>query len=98
VVVGISLINAKQNLTAIRLNVIHVIETLTWVASWLLKNTTINNFKNKYGLFSEKIQVNLVIFGTYVPLFWTTNTEFADKKTHSDYKFGLLDYFYICDK
>jgi hypothetical protein len=30
------------------------------------------------------IQVSLVIRGRYVPLFWTANTEFADKKTHFD--------------
>ncbi len=30
------------------------------------------------------IQASLVIRGRYVPLFWTANTEFADKKTHFD--------------
>ncbi len=30
------------------------------------------------------IQASLVIRGRYVPVFWTANTEFADKKTHFD--------------
>jgi hypothetical protein len=29
--------------------------------------------------YNEKTQVSLVIRGRYVPLFWTVNTEFADK-------------------
>ncbi len=28
-----------------------------------------------------KIQASLVIRGRYVPVFWTSNIEFADKKT-----------------
>ncbi len=35
------------------------------------------------------IQVFLVICGVIcVVLFWTANTEFTDKKTHFDWKFG----------
>ncbi len=33
---------------------------------------------------SLMVQVGLVIRGRYVPLLWTTNTEFADRKTHFD--------------
>jgi hypothetical protein len=44
----------------------------------------------------NQIQVSLVIRGRYVPLFWTANTEFADKKTHFDYKFDILGKFYSC--
>jgi len=37
-----------------------------------------------------EVHVSLVIRGTYVPLFWTSNNEFEDKKTHFDQKFDLL--------
>ena len=43
------------------------------------------------------VQVDLVIRGRYVPLIWTANIEFADKKTHFDYKFGTLVQFYISE-
>jgi hypothetical protein len=43
----------------------------------------------------SKVQASLFIRGRYVPVFWTANTEFADKKAHFDKKFGLLDLFYI---
>ncbi len=32
----------------------------------------------------KQAQANLVIRGRSVPLFWTANTEFADKKTQFD--------------
>ncbi len=35
---------------------------------------------------SKTLQVYFVIRGKYVPLIWTSNTEFADKKTHFDWK------------
>ncbi len=35
----------------------------------------------------NKVQMD---HGRYGPLFWTANTEFADKKTHFDWKFGLF--------
>ncbi len=42
---------------------------------------------------SLTVQVSLVIRGRYVPLFWTANTEFADKKTQFDMKFGIVNQF-----
>ncbi len=52
-------------------------------------------FKNiersrKKVIFGINVQVSLVMRGRYVCLFWTANTEFADKNTHFDYKFYLL--------
>ena len=44
-----------------------------------------------------QVQVGLVIRGRYVLLFWIANTEFADKKTHFDWKFGLSDQFFISE-
>jgi hypothetical protein len=41
------------------------------------------------------VQKNLVIRGRYVPLFWTANTEFKDKKTHSDWTFWLEIWHYL---
>jgi len=40
--------------------------------------------KNMCEEYKTTIQVSLVIRGRYVPLFWTVNTEFEDKKTHFD--------------
>jgi hypothetical protein len=54
-------------------------------------------FRVKY-VKANKVQVSLVIRGRYVPLFWTANTEFADKKTHFDWKFGILNQYLKCDK
>ena len=45
----------------------------------------------------NRVQVGLVIRGRYVPLFWTANTKFADKKTHFDWKFGILAHFFKCE-
>jgi len=59
---------------------------------WPESGAKVKNIKSRFQL-----QENLVIRGRYVPLFWTANTEFAEKKTHFDYKFGLLDYFNICE-
>jgi hypothetical protein len=42
-------------------------------------------------------QVGLIICGRYVPLIWTANTESADKKTHFDWKFGILGQFFKCE-
>ena len=35
----------------------------------------------KYNLKADMVQVSLVIFGRYVPSFWTGNPEFAYKKS-----------------
>ncbi len=43
------------------------------------------------------IQVCLVIRGRYVLPFWTANTEFADKNTHFDYKFGPFYQYIKCE-
>ncbi len=40
---------------------------------------------------AQVVQVCLVIRGRYVPLIWTANTEFANKKTYFDWKEGLFD-------
>jgi hypothetical protein len=45
----------------------------------------------------KSVQVSLGIRGRYVPLFWTVNTEFADKKTYFDWKFGILYQFLKCE-
>ncbi len=47
--------------------------------------------KNLFSVVNFEIQVGLVICGRFVQLFWTANTEFADKKAQFDKKFGLLD-------
>ncbi len=44
----------------------------------------------EYFLLKGVIQVNLGFHGRYVPLFWTANTGFADKKTHFNRKFGIF--------
>ncbi len=36
--------------------------------------------KNFFLGLGNQIQASLVIRGRYVPVFWTSNTEFADKK------------------
>jgi hypothetical protein len=42
----------------------------------------------------DAVQVSLVIRGRYVLSFWTANFEFADKKTHLDWKLGILSQFF----
>jgi hypothetical protein len=49
------------------------------------------------AIFSN-VQVGLVIRGRYVPLLGTANTEFADKKTHFDWKFGILAHLIKCEE
>jgi hypothetical protein len=46
---------------------------------------------------NKNTQVSLVIRGRYVPLFWTANTKFADKRTHFDSKLDLIDPYFICE-
>ena len=50
----------------------------------ILRNIIANFFSTVFFYPILAIQVSLVIRGRYVPLFWTANTEFADKKTHFD--------------
>ncbi len=56
-----------------------------------------STFEWKKILIENAIQVSLVIRGRYVPLFWTTIAEFADKKTHFDQKFDILNQFLKCE-
>ncbi len=44
-----------------------------------------------------EIQLGLVIRGRFVPLYWTSNTEFADKKANFHWKLYILDQFFICE-
>jgi hypothetical protein len=41
-----------------------------------------------------KVQVSLVIRGTYVSSFWSANLDFEDKKSLFDQKIIILDYFF----
>jgi hypothetical protein len=58
---------------------------LTYAQHLILHNTvySLESLGNSCSLFFH-VQVSLIIRGIYVPVFWTANTEFADKKTHFD--------------
>jgi hypothetical protein len=48
------------------------------------KNPTLFGQIARYNFFYHIVQVDLVICIRFVPLFWTANTEFANKKTDFD--------------
>jgi hypothetical protein len=59
------------------------------------KTSQSREIERKFG--NYEVQVDLVIRGRHILLFWTSNTEFADKKTHYDLKFGILYQYFNCD-
>jgi hypothetical protein len=92
------------------ISVIDLFLKKSWVTSKGVKNQRIlvitscaRNWNKKtsndilVAILHTFVQVSLVIRGRYVPLFRTANTEFADKKTYFDRKFGILNQFLKCE-